>query len=94
MPNLSDTSIGPAIRPLDFATLMQSSDAMHAELARTVDELAQWLNVVEVGFTQILDSAVEDTIEEEQEQEDSSSLPHINGVGLETQSLHEEVVHP
>ena len=64
--------MGPMIRPLDFASLMYSNDAMHAELARSVDDLAQWLNVVEVGLTHMLESAGEPTIEEEQEQEDGS----------------------
>lgn len=67
----SDPSMGPALRPLDFAALTASDDAMHAELARTVDDLAQWLGVVEVGLTQMLETAGEPTIEEEQEQEDS-----------------------
>lgn len=60
---------GPALRPLDFATLLQSNDIMHAELARTVDDLAQWLGVVEAGLGQLLDGG-EDTIEEEAELED------------------------
>lgn len=42
---------------------------MHAELARTVDDLAQWLGVVEAGLGQLLDGG-EDTIEEEAELED------------------------
>lgn len=58
---------GPALRPLDFGALMQSHDATHAELAHTVDELAQWLAVVEVGLTHMLDRSTQDTIEEEQE---------------------------
>lgn len=65
--------MGPTIRPLNFTSLMHSDDATHAELARTVDDLAQWLNVVEVGLTQMLESAGEPTIEEEQEQEDGSA---------------------
>lgn len=58
---------GPALRPLDFGALMQSHDTTHAELAHTVDELAQWLAVVEVGLTHMLDRSTQDTIEEEQE---------------------------
>lgn len=54
---------------------MHSNDAMHAELSRTVEDLAQWLDVVEGGLTQMLESAGEPTIEEEQEQEDGSALP-------------------
>ena len=50
---------------------MRSHEETHTQLARTVDDLAQWLSVVEIGLTQMLDKASEDTIEEEQEQEES-----------------------
>jgi hypothetical protein len=89
--------MGPALRPLDFAALVQSPDAMHAELARTVDELAQWLSVVEVGLTQMLDGACEDTIEEEQEWQDDGPplMPQVNGVSVDGHELyHEEVAPP
>lgn len=43
---------------------------MHAELARTVDDLAQWLGVVEADLGALLDIG-EDTIEEETEAEDA-----------------------
>ncbi|KDQ57543.1 hypothetical protein JAAARDRAFT_95250, partial [Jaapia argillacea MUCL 33604] len=56
---------GPPIRPLDMEALMVSHEATHAELARTVDELAQWLSVVETGLGHMLDKASEDIIEEE-----------------------------
>ncbi len=67
----SDPLMGPPILPLDLADLMHSHDATHLQLARTVEDLAQWLSVVELGLSQILDKANEDTIEEEQEQEDT-----------------------
>lgn len=77
--------MGPPLRPLDFAPLMHSHEATHTQLARTVEDLAQWLSVVEFGLTQMLDKASEDTIEEEQEQEDSPRgayvYPHP-GAGL------------
>jgi protein-serine/threonine kinase len=61
-------SFGPAIRPLDFGALMLSHEGTHAELARTVADLTQWLSVVEVGLSGMLDTAAdEDTIAEEQE---------------------------
>lgn len=63
--------MGPPLQPLDFASLMHSHEATHTQLARTVEDLAQWLSVVEFGLTQMLEKASEDTIEEEQEQEDS-----------------------
>ena len=61
---------GPAIKPLDFAPLTRSHEGTHAQLARTVEDLAQWLSVVEVGLTQMLENVGELTIEEEQEQDD------------------------
>lgn len=53
---------------------MDSHEATHSELARTVEDLAQWLSVVEIGLSSILDKAAEHTIEEEQEQEDAGGL--------------------
>ena len=63
----SDALLGPAIRPLDLGPLMHSHEATHAELARTVDELQQWMSVVEAGLAQMLDRTMQDTIEEETE---------------------------
>jgi protein-serine/threonine kinase len=63
-----NVSFRPAIRPLDFGALMLSHEGTHAELARTVADLTQWLSVVEVGLSGMLDTAAdEDTIAEEQE---------------------------
>ncbi|KAF7792280.1 hypothetical protein EIP86_003316 [Pleurotus ostreatoroseus] len=66
----SDPLMGPPLLPLDFAPLVHSHEETHTQLARTVDDLAQWLSVVELGLSHMLDKASEDTIEEEQEQED------------------------
>lgn len=46
---------------------MVSHEGTHAELARTVEDLTQWLSVVEVGLSGMLDTAGEDTITEEQD---------------------------
>lgn len=46
---------------------MGSDENTHAELARTVDDLARWLSVVELGLTGMLDAGGTDTIEEEEE---------------------------
>ncbi|KAL6305032.1 hypothetical protein BKA93DRAFT_825363 [Sparassis latifolia] len=85
-----DTLIGPPIRPLDFAKLMHSHDATHMQLARTVEDLSQWLSLVEIGLTQMLDKADRDTIEEEQEQEESlvgsGGDGHIVSTDTRTQS--------
>ncbi|KAI0358657.1 Pkinase-domain-containing protein [Trametes cingulata] len=68
LPSLpSDALSGPPIRPLDLAPLMHSHEATHAELARIVDELQQWMSVVEAGLTHMLERPEQDTIEEEQE---------------------------
>lgn len=100
-PSLPSDALGPPVRPLDFAAVMQSQDALHNELARTVDELAQWLSVVEVGFTQMLDAGGEATIEEEEHEQDDNTvslpmpMPHggqTNGVVHEP--YREEVVNP
>ncbi|THH04201.1 hypothetical protein EW145_g5694 [Phellinidium pouzarii] len=45
---------GPQVRPLDFSSLMSSHETTHAELTRTVDELVQWLGVVEAGLSTVL----------------------------------------
>lgn len=66
----TDPLTGPAIRPLDFGRFINSHEGTHSELARTVEDLAQWLSVVEIGLSSILDKAAEHTIEEEQEQEE------------------------
>ncbi|KZT28925.1 hypothetical protein NEOLEDRAFT_1057137 [Neolentinus lepideus HHB14362 ss-1] len=59
---------GPLIQPLDMFSLMTSHDLTHAQLAKTVDELAAWLQVVEVGLTTMLDRTNQDIIEEEREE--------------------------
>jgi len=57
----------PPIRPLDLGSLMGSRDDTHAELAHIVEDLAQWLVVVENGLSDLLALPAVDTIEEEQE---------------------------
>jgi protein-serine/threonine kinase len=67
--NVSSTSSpsqGP-LRPLDFSNVMLSRDGTHAELARTIDDLRQWLSVVETDLIGLVDKACDDRIEEEQE---------------------------
>lgn len=62
------SALGPAMRPLDFSALMRSHEGTHVELARTVEDLSQWLSVVEVGLSGMLDITSEDlTITEEHE---------------------------
>ncbi|KAG6868922.1 hypothetical protein C0993_007696 [Termitomyces sp. T159_Od127] len=57
---------GPPIRPLDYSKLFTAENAS-SELARTTDDLLQWLTVVEMGLSGLLDKLPADTIEEEQE---------------------------
>ncbi|CCM00395.1 uncharacterized protein FIBRA_02425 [Fibroporia radiculosa] len=80
---------GPSIRPLDFSAIMESHEATHVELARTVDELSQWLTVVDIGLRHMLDRATQETIEEEQEQDvptdtDDETSPTSRQVELPT----------
>lgn len=44
---------GPALRPLDYARLT-TQETVHDELERTIDELGQWLGVVDEGLSRIL----------------------------------------
>lgn len=63
-----DALQGPPIRPLDFRALISSHEGTHAELAKIVDDLAQWLSVAETGLTRLLEnSTAQDRIEEESE---------------------------
>jgi len=54
------------LRPLAYGELMLSPDLTHAELERTVSELAEWLSTIENGLADILDEGDGDTIEEEE----------------------------
>ncbi|KAJ7733783.1 STE/STE20/YSK protein kinase [Mycena maculata] len=62
----SFTAVGPPIRPLDYTALI-TSESTHLELARTIDDLSQWLSIVETGLGNMLDMTYASTIEEEQE---------------------------
>jgi protein-serine/threonine kinase len=46
---------GPPIRPLDYCQLLSSED-LHTELQRTVDDLASWLALVDQGLSAMLDT--------------------------------------
>ncbi|CAL1706996.1 unnamed protein product [Somion occarium] len=70
LPMSSNPMSGPIVKPLDFSPLTQSHEKTHAYLASTVNDLAQWLSMVELGLTQILDETSQDAIVEEQEPED------------------------
>lgn len=54
----SNGSIGPTIRPLDYS-LLTTSEAVHSELAQTVADLAQWLDVIENGLSNVLDPSTD-----------------------------------
>jgi protein-serine/threonine kinase len=62
------TDSGPIIRPLDYSVLMVSGDHTNEELARTVDDLSQWMSVVQSGFSSLLD--INETVIEEEEIEE------------------------
>lgn len=63
----------PVVRPLDFHALMTSHESTHNELAKTVDDLSQWLSLVEKGLSAMLDFPDADTITEEQEEQPTVS---------------------
>jgi len=65
---------GPSITPLDFGPLTHSRDATHAQLGKTVEDLAQWLSVVEAGLTDILDVSHKDIIKEENDDDLPSTI--------------------
>lgn len=62
----SITSVGPVIRPLDYTALI-TNESTHTELARTIDDLSQWLSIVESGLGNMLEMTYASTIAEEQE---------------------------
>ena len=71
-------SAGPPIRPLDYS-LMMSSD-LHIELTRTVDDLGQWLGLVESGLARLLQAVAsdpDDDIEREPWSEDGGGVVGI-----------------
>jgi len=45
----------PAVRPLDYGRL-RTGEAVHAELARTVESLRDWMGLVEHALAGVLDS--------------------------------------
>jgi len=51
------TGSGPPIRPLDYSAILSSGDLL-AELSHTVEDLAQWLAIVEGGLGAVLDPGV------------------------------------
>jgi hypothetical protein len=52
---------------------MSSHEETHAELEHIVDDLVQWLSIVESGMTRLLEKPSEDRIEEEAEDIDNST---------------------
>lgn len=63
---ITSTLTGPQIRPLDYLSLI-THESTHAELARTIEDLTQWLSLVEVGLSGMLETTHNNTIEEEKE---------------------------
>jgi len=51
---------GPVIRPLDYS-LLTTSEAVHSELSQTVADLAQWLEVIDHGLTNMLSPPLDAT---------------------------------
>lgn len=55
-PSLQPWSDGPAIRPLDYARLGNTSAEVHVDLERTVSDLSAWLAQIDGSLTNLLDS--------------------------------------
>jgi len=71
------------LRPLDFASLLSSHEGTHAELARTVEELSIWLQLVEHGLSTALTSGEDPTIHELEESIVDDYDNAVSGAGLE-----------
>jgi hypothetical protein len=50
---MDDWTAGPPIRSLDYGNLKTTQD-VHEELERTIEELGKWLGVVERGLDKIV----------------------------------------
>jgi hypothetical protein len=66
---------------------MTSKERTHAELARTVDDLMQWLSVVEVGLIGMLERSNDLTIEEEQEESSTDRDDDAGDTSTHTQAV-------
>ncbi len=55
---------GPCVEPLDYTDLIENN-TVSPELGRTLDDLSQWLSVIEFNLTEVLDNTFSDVIEEE-----------------------------
>jgi hypothetical protein len=67
-------SKGPVIRPLDYS-LLTTSEAVHSELSQTVADLAQWLEVIDQGLTNVLNPPIDEADDfVDQYANDSSAL--------------------
>jgi hypothetical protein len=62
----------PSIVPLDFTSLLRSREDTHAQLAKTVEDLATCLQIVERGLDTILSVNFRGIIEEDYEESDYS----------------------
>ncbi len=56
----------PPAKALDYTFLMSTNrEQLHAEMTKTIEQLAGWLGVLEGGLTSIIDERPADIIEEE-----------------------------
>jgi len=87
-----ESTLGPPIQPLDFASLTESQEATNSCLARTVDDLTRWFSVIEVGFASILEQSGGDAIAEEQE-ETPTERASFNAIGDAESNVHIQARH-
>lgn len=85
----------PTLKPLDYTSLLLSTDSLNTQLASTVDDLSTWLGAIEAGLAGILTSSLtfevgeesNDGVEEngrvrridEEEEEEDDSVLHQKG---------------
>ncbi|GJJ15018.1 hypothetical protein Clacol_009291 [Clathrus columnatus] len=88
-PSAAEILKPPVLRPLDLLAFAASPAETHAELARTVDDLAKWLSFVENGLTDLLERSLSEgggqTVIKEnfEEEEDGDDLDVGSDISLQ-----------
>jgi hypothetical protein len=67
------TTSAPPVTPLDYISLITDNSAS-SELEKKLEDLSQWLTIVELGLTNILDTSYSDVIEEEEGNSESREV--------------------
>lgn len=70
--SISETSLGPALRPIDITRLAQPDD-LFDELHRTAADLGTWLSIIQCGFDDILEDD-DDSVDNQHNDSDSGPI--------------------